>query len=138
MGKTTLDIEYNYEFKIIAISCHARDYKLCFNLNKQFGFNLVKQDNIQLKVKSDIAAEFSWFNFNDDENHIEYRLLANKGTLGLLLPEQKQVDYFLIISGFVTDPQVSDLVSKIRQTESVLTALTIDVNTLKSKQNLLF
>jgi hypothetical protein len=138
MGKITLDIEYEYEFRVIAISCHARDYKLCYNLNKQLEFNLIKQDNIKLKVKPDIAAEFSWFLFSDEENHVEYRLVSNKGTVGLLIPEQKQADFFMLINGSPTDSQVAGLLKRIKDTESVLTAFTIDVGALKSKQNLLF
>jgi hypothetical protein len=138
MGKFTLDIEYEYEFKVIAISCHARDYKLCYNLNKQLVFNLIKQDNIKLKVKPDIAAEFSWYLFNDEENHFEYRLISNKGTIGLLIPEQKQADFLMIVNGSITNSQLAQLVKRIRETESVLTAFTFDVNALKSKQNLLF
>ena len=49
--KLTLDIEYDYEFILIGISCHSRDYKLCWAINKQQGFNFIKEAEIELTTK---------------------------------------------------------------------------------------
>ena len=40
------------------------------------------------------AMTFTRFSFTNEEED-EYYMLANKGDGGMLLPEQKQIDYFL-------------------------------------------
>ncbi len=138
MGKYTLEIEYDYDFVLIGISSHEKDYRICWALNNQLGLNLVKADALEIKdKKQDELSHFSLFSFEQPDEFMEYFIIANRSEKGLLIPEQKQVDYFFIIRGEVDDEKVMEMVKQIKGSNLVQTAFRVDVNALKSKQNLI-
>ncbi|MCX6295021.1 MAG: IPExxxVDY family protein [Bacteroidetes bacterium] len=138
MGKYTLEIEYDYDFVLIGISSHEKDYRICWALNNKLGFNLVKIDPLEIKdKKQDEPSHFSLFSFEQPDAFMEYFIIANRSEKGLLIPEQKQVDYFFIIRGEIENENVMEIVRQIKESNLVQTAFRIDVNALKSKQNLI-
>ena len=58
--KYTLLEEYDYDFTLIGISCHAKDYRICWSINQRFGYDFEKQEhdlemlNGKYKMKNDI------------------------------------------------------------------------------------
>lgn len=137
MAKLTLDLEESYDFELIGICSHVKDYRLSWALNQKFEFDLEKDENLELKYKGELQS-FSFFSFKDEENLIEYYLLQNRSTNGLLIPEEKKADYFLMIQGVYRSQEKIELIKEITQLKCVLTAYDIDVEQLKSKENLLF
>lgn len=139
MTKFQLDVEYDFEFRLVGISCHARDYRLCWSLNNSLGlrFEKVYRENAGDGLKKNGVAIESLYRFNDEEGRIGYQLLLNKHNNNLLLPEQKMADYLLIIDG-MNESTFESLLKKIKQTDSVIAAFVIDVQSLKSKENLIF
>ena len=71
------------------------------------------------------------------DEFMEYFIIANRSEKGLLIPEQKQVDYFFIIRGEIENDKVMDMIRLIKESSLVQTAFRVDVNALKSKQNLI-
>ena len=53
-----------------------------------------------------------------------------------LLPEYKKVDYLLKIENNLLDTK--NLISKMKDIPQIITTFAVDVNTLKSKNNLIF
>lgn len=138
MGKYTLEIEYDFDFVLIGISSHEKDYRICWALNNQLGLNLVKTDALEIKDKKlDEPSFFSLFCFEQPDEFMEYFIVANRSEKGLLIPEQKQVDYFFIIRGEIDNEKVMEMVRMIKESSLVQTAFRVDVNALKSKQNLI-
>ena len=140
MAKLTLDIEYEYDFILLGISCHLKDYRLCWAINSgNMGIDFVKADELVIQLKKqEEPSIFSQFIYDDDDNNLCFNLIANRGTQGYLIPEQKQADYLLMITGNFTEGQTKSLLTEIKKIDFILTAFTIDVESLKSKQNLLF
>jgi hypothetical protein len=68
---------------------------------------------------------------------MEYFIIANRSEKGMLIPEQKQMDYFFIIRGEIENEVVMEMIKKIKEIDLVQTAYRIDVASLKSKQNLI-
>ncbi len=138
--KLTLDIDYDYEFLLIGISCHSRDYKLCWAINKQLGFNFIKDDELVLPIKKNqTATSFSKFSYSDEDKRLHYILMSNKGTNDYLVPEQKkQADYLLKIEGLLTRSEQEEILNKLKQVETIQLAFIIEIEELKSKQNLIF
>jgi len=123
-----------FDFTVIGISCHLKDYQLCWNINKHLGFNFVKsQHYLEISVKKTISKH-SFYTFASDENSIAYWLIKNR-TEGLMIPEQPNADYFLKIEGETNNTK---LLEQLKNTDGVLTAFVIDINTLKSKENFIF
>jgi hypothetical protein len=136
MAKFTLDIEYEYDFSLIGLSCHARDYKLCWAINNHLGFNLTRQENLKLVTKT-LTAEFSHYVYEDDDQRIGYSIISNRGSGGMLIPEHKQTDYFIKVSGASNSYFIKEFIAKLKELDLVLAAFTIDIPNLKSKHNLL-
>ena len=161
MGKHTLKIEYDYDFVLIGISSHAKDYRLCWALNNALEVELTKIESLEINTKKDTPSFFSLFKYENTDEFIEYFVLANwsenkqqdakENTLfgkkgkeshstenGILIPEHKQMNYFFVIRGETPDGAVEAIFKKIKEIDLVLTAVLIDVSELKSKKNLVF
>jgi hypothetical protein len=138
LGKHTLEIEYDYDFVLIGISSHEKDYRICWALNNKLSLNLVKTEPLEIKdKKQEEHSHFSLFCFEQPDEFMEYFIIANRSEKGLLIPEQKQVDYFFIIRGEVENETAMEIVKQIKEINLVQTAFRIDVASLKSKQNLI-
>jgi hypothetical protein len=164
LGKHTLEIEYDYDFVLIGISSHEKDYRFCWALNNRLKLELSKKESLEIKGKKQTTPSyFSFFTFDDQDQFTEYSVLANFseskslaavedtlfGAAGktkqgeqseneFLIPEHKQMNYFFVIRGEMDNDEVEELIQQIREIDIVLTAIRIDPKTLKSKQNLIF
>ena len=137
MGKTVLLTDFEYDFQLIGISTHAKDYRLCWELNKVFGIQLNKQEDVQFSSKKGGKAIFSMYFYQDEFEEKDVRLMSNKSYGRILIPESKASDYFLMFYDY-NEYEVREMLMKIRKINVVLTAFEIEVDTLKSKDNLLF
>lgn len=137
MSKLLLNIEDDYDFNLIGISCHTKDYRLSWELNKLLNIDLERTADLDIKLKSSVG-NFSFYEFFDEENYSEYFLIANRSDKGFLIPEQKNTDFLFMIKGAAYDTIADEILEKISSSEIVLTSYKIDVDSLKSKQNLLF
>jgi len=137
--KYYLDDTYEYDFLLIGISCHERDYRISWALNQKLSLQLVKEkEDLEVFLnKTNEPSLHSIYTFKNKETHNEFYLLNNRSNSGLLIPEQPQADYLLIIKenfNFSYDL----LLKKINNITFVLTAFKIPVEQLKSKENLIF
>lgn len=139
MKKHLLEIEYDYDFVLIGISSHEKDYRICWSLNNKLGLDLTKTEPLEIKdKKQEEASGFSLFVCERPDDFMEYLIIANRSEKGMLIPEQKQMDYFFVIKGEIEDDGVEEVINKIKEINFVLTAVRIDPSVLKSKQNLIF
>jgi hypothetical protein len=139
LKKHLLEIEYDFDFVLIGISSHEKDYRICWALNNKLDIELTKTDALEIKdKKQEEASSFSLFVCERPDEFMEYMIIANRSEKGLLIPEQKQMDYFFVIKGEIEDEAVQEMIHKIKEINFVLTAMRIDPSVLKSKQNLIF
>ncbi len=160
MGKYTLEIEPDYDFVLIGISSHEKDYRFCWALNKKLNIELTKRESLEIKgKKQNTPSFFSFFLHENPDEFLEYAVIANlsegksqestihtlfgnlkdgESDSELLIPEQKQMDYFFLIRAEIEDTEIQDLIKKIREMDNVQTTVRIDPKQLKSKQNLIF
>jgi hypothetical protein len=138
MAKLTLDLEYDFDFILIGISCHSPDYRLSWALNKRLDIDLERLKDIELQLTKNVSGFFSFYGFDDEESHTTINLISNRSSEGYLIPEMKQFDYFLQYWGPYSDEELDDLNSEVRGISLVLTSLRIDPMDLKSRNNLLF
>jgi len=139
MGKVKLEIDYDYDFLLFGISCHFKDYRLCWALNRKLDLRLKKEEDLKISAQEpEKQAQFSFYTFQDDRAHLNYFVAANRGSEGYLIQEHRQVDYFMVIEGVLETLDSSEITKKLREMEVIITAFELDPNELKSKQNLLF
>ncbi len=137
MAKLTLDFEEDYDFDLIGICSHSKDYRLVWELNTKLEYDFAKAENFDLRQKGSLQSH-SFFEFIDEENGVEYFLINNRCNTGLLIPEEKSCDYLLVIKGHLLENVKEKITSQIMALKNVLTAYTINVENLRSKDNLLF
>lgn len=145
------------DYALIGIHCVIEDYRLAFLINQILDITLKRRDKdvTNPSVKSNYPI-FEWF---DQKQLMTYHLVANvckvqnnniKEDLNLLfeadnlganiyylLPEYKKVNYFLKIKTEFNNKE-KIILNKILKIPQVVTAYSIDVDTIKSKENLIF
>ena len=150
------EIDYN----LIAIHTSLEDYRLAYFLNQRLGINLSKSANeIQISVKEG-ETNFSRFSYTVKETNIRWNLIQNNSEViysqngeklnlffnvpmqmakkVFLLPEFKKVDYFLKIENNDEISSTTETQLLINTIENISTVYIIDVNQIKSKNNLIF
>jgi hypothetical protein len=140
-------------YSLIGIHTALEDYKLAYLLNKNLQTRFYKsQEDLKFENKkekasfsifnfSSIKFDFDWFlicnSFRKENQLVNNQLLLTTETKTYLIPEKKKVDFFIKISGDVTSKFMTNTIDKIKKTEQVITAYSIDKNTLKSKDFLI-
>lgn len=146
-------------FKLLAIYCSIEDFRMAFLLNKHLKLGLKREREDVDFLHQNVQACYARFTFKDPKNFHSYNLVANKykgqaskvlntGSLFAedevrplelnLIPEYKKVDFFLKIEEDMPDQHFNKLVNIISQIPQVIAVHKIDVEQLKSKQNLIF
>jgi len=152
MQLLTLDLEDDYS--LIGIHSTEEDYRLAYLLNQHLKTKLTRFKNDLDFKNSD--AKFPVFEFKDENNYINYYLINNKysqlvktrkkvelfegnySTIFNLIPEKKKVDFFLKIEGCNQQNFIRTLVAELNKINQIITSYSIDTNSLKSKNNLIF
>ncbi|WP_299059141.1 IPExxxVDY family protein [uncultured Polaribacter sp.] len=142
------------EYSLIGIHSTLEDYKLAYLLNKNLNTRFCKtKEDLEFIIEKKNAS-FSVYNYENLEYHIDWLLIANSyreenqtvsnqllltsETKTHLIPEKKKVDFFIKIYGEFENEFVLKTINKIKSIDNVITAYSIDKNTLKSKDFLIF
>jgi len=130
--------EDKFDFTLIGIICHHRDYRLCMALNNKLEINLSKKD--EYTVFNNKRMEDQFFSFYEyiNEEDDQYNIISNKSLKGFLIPEQNQIDYLFLlryVRGPVDDAEVIALLKEI---PIILGAYKLETARLKSRENLVF
>lgn len=150
-----LDDFYEPTFAIIAIHSYLEDYRLAYFLNLHLRSKLKRSsDNIDFKDSTSFSL-FEWedkyqdtiWNLLANKCHVEYEMIEMEGSLfernrttvtRFLIPERSKVDYFLKIDNGSEFTCIKSTLSKINHIKEVSTAYSIDIDSLKSRNNLIF
>lgn len=147
------------DYQLIAIHSSLEDYRLAYYINQNLPINLKKENcNIQISNKEG-ETQFTRFVFEDSKD-IVWNLVQNKNDVfvpsqnsnqGLfaetnnkfstkiyLIPEFKKVDYFLKIENGEVNIDMSKITNCIKKIERVSTVYAVEVEKIKSKNNLIF
>ena len=142
------------EYSLIGIHTALEDFKLAYLLNKNLGTSFYKSKEDLSFEKMKKQASFSIFNYLNKKYDYEWFLIANSSkrenqtesnellltseTKTYLIPEKKKVDFFIKISGSFQYSFIVEVIDKIKTIDQVITSYSIDKNTLKSKDFLIF
>lgn len=138
MSRIVLEVAYDFDFLLIGMVSHAKDYRLCYELNKRFDFALAKSNNLEIFInKRKETSVYSFYEYENEDGDGFY-LMANKGSRTFLIPEQKQLDYFFVIKQLSTFINEKELIKELKNIPLLLGAYAIDPKGLKSKENLIF
>lgn len=158
--KLLYDDEMEDPFSLVAIHCSEEDYKLAYLLN-QFLNTKFKRSKKDLDFSSDgKIILFPLYAYEDLKDYNSFYLVANKckmmeaslqssgglfsesvsekATTHYLLPEMKNVDYFLKIQTDYGNFPIESLISEINKIKQIISAYFVETEKIKSKNNLIF
>ena len=121
------------DFTVLAINSHTKGYKLCWNINKtlQAAFEKKEDHNIQDELW------FARYSYICDEG-VEYNLLANRSKQGYLIPNQKSINYFLIIENDCWKKDKQEFISNLSKIKDILLVFELDAKTFKYTDRFIF
>jgi hypothetical protein len=146
------------EFILIAIHGNIEDYKLAFLINKHLNFSLKRKENDLDFFKKEGHITFSVFEHQNNERDDFFYLInnicksvtekitsagslfetSNEEKTHYLIPELKTAEFFLKIVSDEPEFYEQKLVSQLNKIPSIITTYQVDLNNLKSKNNLNF
>jgi len=138
LNRTTLKYELDLDFVLIAITAPLKDYRLCFNINRELHADLTRIDDHEIFFNnSDKPFYFSRYSYTQPHTETIFTLLANKGSEGFLIPEMKTVDFFLLIHNYIDPDELKTVIGGLNRIGEVLVAVEVHPKKLKSKENLI-
>lgn len=144
------------DYDLIAIHTSLEDYRLAYFLNHKLPILLGKTiDSVEFQTATG-SAFFSRFSYLVEDSDEEWNLIENKDELietkttasidlfsqekittnVYFLPEYKKVNYFLKIENSFS--KIEEILIKINAITQISTAYIVEVDNLKSKNNLIF
>jgi len=142
MKSTKLIFEYDYDFDVLAIISSVKDYKIAWAINRCLQINLCKEEDVCLDFVKE--GRLLVTNFIFETEYATFRLLKNKSnelnrtSKNYLIPELKDYDYLIKISGESISLNASGILDKLKGLPLIEYIKQIDVQNLKSKENLIF
>ena len=129
--------EPDKNFKLIGIASAERDYRICYLLTEMLGWEITRLPNHEIELRERTAKlSVSTFKAEQSLTGSVFYLFANKVNGELLLPEGGSFDYLLKTEGSFKG--IKDILKKIKQIETVLTASEIPVKALKNWDRLAY
>jgi len=140
--KPRLDTRYEYDFDLLGLVCSAKDYTLAWHFNEISFLHFVKGEEIQIEFKDNTKILIS--NFLFESEFVRVFLLGNKLLSSNskvnrhLIPELQRFDYFIRFQCEVDDPSIDGVLEVAKAIPLVQYAMKLNLDTIKSKENLLF
>lgn len=157
LHKLLVDDFYDDTYLLIAVHCRLEDYRLAYMLNKYLGVQFIrKEKDLDLNYTSSSYAVYEYY---DAPKDITWHLIANickreeeslssSGVLFAndkkitktynLIPEMKQVDFFIKISNDTYQINEKLIISKLQSISQIITTYSVDLEKIKSKEHLIF
>lgn len=132
-----LNITPEFDFSLIGIVSSEPIYRISWLLNEKLGLQLTENSHLQLvHLKSKTKQEFSLFTYTNEESGELFDLIQNKSANGVLIDEQKSMDFFLKITDSVAD--IQEILTNIKEVKNINLAINIQPGSLKSRNRLIF
>ena len=125
---------------LIGIVSSARDYQLCWQLNRDLHFNFRVNNSLEINLtKNQRAFYFSVFEFEEPTKSAAHYFYNNHCQAEFLLPELKNIDFLWLVKGdYYQLEDVKKLIEQLRQVELVQLVSLLDLREINNKVNLIF
>jgi hypothetical protein len=136
--KYIIEDETNYNYDLVGICSHQNDYRLIWAMNELFDVQLEKPHDLFeiCSAKGDLLS-FPYYIFRDRENFINIFFIKNKNEGSFLIPEKKQIDYFVfLINNHLYD--ITHFISKLKSISAILAAYQFTPTEFNSTEHILF
>lgn len=140
MKKVQFKVQDDFGYTVVGICCQLKDYRFSWYLNNKMGIMLEKTDDMPYALsKNEEVSNFGLYQYQNEKESLSFYLINNHAAgRKIMVPEQKTLQYFLIIEGSFHQPFLDDCLQKIRQIPHVLTAIWIGGEQLKKFENVFY
>jgi len=139
LNRKFLKFEIDLDFVLLAVTTSLKDYRVCYLINKDLNFGLVKIPDLKVDIQQGTEpALFSIYHYNWEATETDFYFIGNKGSDGYLVPEMRKADYFLLIKNYIDENDLDNLISALNKIPEIVAAVKIDPKKIKSRENLLF
>lgn len=140
MKRTKLFVEPSFDFELLGLVSPVKDYKMAWLINRDLNLDLVRSDDVKIEFVSSPRLEISQFFLSLPHGFIQ--LLKNKALntsqqLAYLIPELRNLDYFLLVQDQTQQFSISTFVDHLGKNPLIQSVVKLDVSKIKSKDNLL-
>ena len=118
--------DFELDFLILGINSHIKLYKLCWEINKKLHTSFVKNKNHIINNNQ----EFERFSYTNKSSEITYNIISNISTTGYLEPNNKSVNYFMIVQGEIYNTQKT--IERLNQIEDILLVFELNLSKIKT------
>jgi hypothetical protein len=130
--RVQLKINQNNESVLVGIVSAEPDYKLSLAINKRLNISLKNSGPVIVSDEKGTGIAFSRF-FHDASEKGSYELISNRVEKHFLLRKLKNIDYIFQIHHTVDDREADNIMSLLRDADSVTAVFKIDLKSLKDK-----
>lgn len=136
MPEIKLNWESEFEGLVIVLTCAERDYRTGWAINKVLNLQLEQKEEMSRHMGGK-TAEFSRFEYWDEEQQKLWRMFSNRSPKGFLAPEYKRFDYLLFAFGDFLPGRAEHFLERLRSVRFITSAFTVPANSIKTKELLL-
>ncbi|MDP4587285.1 MAG: IPExxxVDY family protein [Flavobacteriales bacterium] len=134
--KHHLSVELEFDFLLFGLSCHEKEYRLAWFINRALGLLFSCEDDLKVQQKSGESSH-AFYRHVDEENELQFVLLQNRTTEGWLLPEFKEIDYFIKVEAETGFDEI-EFMQELKKIPVVNACFKFNPSELKHKENLIF
>ena len=118
--------DFELDFLILGINSHIKLYKLCWEINKKLHTSFVKNKNHTINNNK----EFERFSYTNKNSEITYNIISNVSNTGYLDPNNKSINYFMIVQGEIYNTQKT--IERLNQIEDILLVFELNLSKIKT------
>ena len=116
-----IEDEIKLDMTVLAINSHVKGYNLCWHINKKLCTNFIKTEIFIEENKESFSA------FEVEYENKKITLVNNKSKKGILMPEKKNVDFFIIVEPEIKNAAKEEFISKLREISKILLIFEVDL-----------
>ena len=117
----TIEDEIKLDMTVLAVNSHVKGYNLCWHINKRLCSNFINTEIFIGGKKESFSA------FEDEYENKKITLVNNRSKKGVLMPEKKNVDFFIIVEPEMKNTAKEEFISKLREISKILLIFEVDL-----------
>ncbi len=132
MAVKRLKLDHESDAFVLAISCHQKSTKLAWEISRAVKCELQATEEYENNIYFVTSVVgFPYFKWTNPDERFTIHLIGNRSEDSLLVPSQKQMDFFFVVTGFFEELDLEEGVNHIKNIESVLTAFPVVLDKIK-------
>ncbi len=131
--RVQLSVPSNDDRILLGLSCTDPDYKLSLKINKKLHISLKSTAPVSTGDEPGTGPAFTRFTDMAAEQDSFFRLISNRSGSEFLLRKMKNIDYLIEIYNPSAVYDISDIVQRLREIDTITAVFNVDLKLIKDK-----